>query len=64
MAQWVKDPVLSLLWFGFDPWPGELLNAAGTAPTKTLPPAYKSHCTVGYIHLIRTSNYSPKPLNS
>ena len=20
MAQWVKDPVLSLLWPGFDPW--------------------------------------------
>ena len=22
MAQWVKDLVLSLLWLGFDPWPG------------------------------------------
>ena len=22
MAQWVKDPVLSLLWRGFSPWPG------------------------------------------
>ena len=22
MAQWIKDLVLSLLWFGFDPWPG------------------------------------------
>ena len=22
MAQWVKDPVLSLLWRRFDPWPG------------------------------------------
>ena len=21
MAQWVKDPALSLLWLGFDPWP-------------------------------------------
>ena len=21
MAQWVKDPVMSLLWCGFDPWP-------------------------------------------
>ena len=21
MAQWVKDPVLLLLWYGFDPWP-------------------------------------------
>lgn len=20
MAQWVKDPALSLLWFGIDPW--------------------------------------------
>ena len=22
MAQWVKDPALSLQWLGFDPWPG------------------------------------------
>ena len=22
MAQWVKDPSLSLLWLGFSPWPG------------------------------------------
>ena len=22
MAQWVKDLALSLLWRGFDPWPG------------------------------------------
>ena len=22
VAWWVKDPVLSLLWWGFDPWPG------------------------------------------
>ena len=22
MAQWVKDPVLSLLWYKFDPWLG------------------------------------------
>ena len=21
MVQWVKDPVLSLLWYRFDPWP-------------------------------------------
>ena len=21
MAQWVKDPMLSLLWHGCDPWP-------------------------------------------
>ena len=37
MAQWVKDPALSLqqlhllLWRGFDPWPGELLPTAGVA---------------------------------
>ena len=24
MAQWVNDPVLSLLWLGFDLWPGNL----------------------------------------
>ena len=23
MAQWVKDPALSLWWQGFDPWPGK-----------------------------------------
>ena len=22
MVQWVKDPALSLLWRGFNPWPG------------------------------------------
>ena len=22
MAQWIKDPVLSLQWQGFVPWPG------------------------------------------
>ena len=21
MDQWIKDPALSLLWLGFDPWP-------------------------------------------
>ena len=26
----VKDLALSLLWLRFDPWPGKLLNAAGT----------------------------------
>lgn len=37
MAQWVKDLMLSLLWFwlllwlGFDPWPRELLHAPGVA---------------------------------
>ena len=25
MAQWVRDLVLSLLWHGFDPWPGNFL---------------------------------------
>ena len=23
VVQWVKDPALSLLWCGFDPWPGK-----------------------------------------
>lgn len=31
MAQQVKDLVLSLLWRGFDPWPGELLPAEDMA---------------------------------
>ena len=37
MVQRVKDPALPLLWytsqlwFGFDPWPGELPYATGTA---------------------------------
>ena len=25
VAQWVKDLALSLLWYGFDPWPGNFL---------------------------------------
>ena len=29
VAQQVKDLMLSLLWHRFDPWPGELLYAAG-----------------------------------
>ena len=24
VAQWVKDLALSLLWLGFDPWPGNV----------------------------------------
>ena len=24
MSQWVKDAALSLLWCGFDPWPGNI----------------------------------------
>ena len=34
MAKWVKDPVLSLLWLGFHPWPGELPCAVGMAKNK------------------------------
>ena len=39
-AQQVKDPALSLLWFGsvlwygFSPWPQEILHALGMAPPK------------------------------
>ena len=38
MAWWVKDPVLklqqlrSLLWQGFDPWPGNLFMLHGGPP--------------------------------
>ena len=31
MAQQVKDPALSLLWLGLNPWPGQLLQALGIA---------------------------------
>ena len=37
MAQWFKDLALSLLWlrlllwYGFDPWPQEILHALGAA---------------------------------
>ena len=34
MAQWAKDPVLSLLWQRFDPWPRELFHAIGTVKKK------------------------------
>ena len=30
MAQWVKDLAWSLLWNGFDPWPGNL-HSVGVA---------------------------------
>ena len=30
----IKDPVLSLVWLGFNPWPQELLHAAGMAKKK------------------------------
>ena len=38
VAQWVKDPGLSLqhlgslLWRGFDPWPGNFQHATGATP--------------------------------
>ena len=41
MAQWVKDPALSLLWLGlllwrgFDPWPGNFCMARGGQKQKT-----------------------------
>ena len=44
VAQPVKDPALSALWFesllwcGFDPWPGELLHAMGAAKDKVFRP--------------------------
>ena len=31
MAQSVREPVLSLLWHGLNPWPGDLLQAEGMA---------------------------------
>ena len=34
MAQQVKDPVFSLQWLGFNPWPREFLHAAGRGKTK------------------------------
>ena len=34
MDEWAKDPVLSLLWGRFDPWPTELLSAVGAAGKK------------------------------
>ena len=40
LVQWVKDPTLSLqwpwslLWHGFDPWPGNLHMASGAAKKK------------------------------
>ena len=44
VAQLVRDLVLSLLWlwillwYEFDPWPGELLHTAGTAKKPTNQP--------------------------
>ena len=40
MAQWVKDPVLSLLWHGFDPWPGNFC----------MPWAWPKKC--GYLKMV------------
>ena len=34
MAQWVRDPLLSLLWPEFHPWSYELLQAVGVAKKK------------------------------
>ena len=35
MAQWVKGPVLSLLWRGFDSWPGNFICHRRAHPKKT-----------------------------
>ena len=32
MAQQVKDPALSLLWCGFDPWPGKFCTPENMPP--------------------------------
>ena len=37
MVHWVEDPVLSVLWCGFDPWSKNFLHAADIA--KKPPPA-------------------------
>ena len=34
MAQWVKDPVLSLLWHRFNPWPRDFSHAPDAARKK------------------------------
>ena len=34
VAQWVKDPALSMMWFGFIRWPRELPHATGMAKKK------------------------------
>ena len=34
MVQLVKDLALSLLWHGFDPWPGKFYMLRGTAKKK------------------------------
>ena len=34
MAQWVKDPVLSLLWLRFAPWPGNFCMSQVWPPKK------------------------------
>jgi len=33
-VQWVKDPVLPLLWLEFDPWPENFPYATGSAKKK------------------------------
>ena len=44
VAQKVKDPVLSPLWYRFDPWPRELPRAAGLAKKIFFK---KWDCTIG-----------------
>ena len=55
MAQWVKDPALSLqqlhllLWRGFDPWPGELLPTAGVAKKEKKKNSNKRFCGASHF---------------
>ena len=60
MAQWLKYLALLLLRHGFDPWPGELPHAVGTAVNKQTdkPPdnikgKRQGVCVVWYLILLR-----------
>ena len=51
MAQWVEEPALSLIWLGFDPWPGTFCK-----PWACHPP------TKRYTRRSYTGNYIPCPI--
>ena len=55
VVQWVKDPALSLLWCGFDPWPGKFHMLWVWQKKKKKKADWSSYCGTAKMSL--TSNH-------
>ena len=59
MAQQVKDPVLSLLWHRFDPWPGKFPHAMGMTKERKKEKEKKGKKVVPIVMIFLNETKSP-----